>query len=959
MAWGFLGRAVSNVRDVFDANSQEDQRKRLARGEARFYDDQQRAQGNRAPASNPVEQARNIAVDVGRGVARIPETVVRSTIAQPAANIYTQLTGKPDIDVSSGEVTDPIRRAIYGSEPVKTYQQRTAENIKKLETGESVLNVFGEKGKEAGKKNPVGFGFLAAGLTLGGDLTGGGKKQAGEKIVKNLADNATPQEVKKTLKNKVPDSVIQDVAGPTSITKDPNVIKNILQKSTNETINPESGESILGGLAARGAQLVPTEPPPSVSQDIVSATVPRVSGEVIPPQSADPFQDISNAITGSPGQRGIRSAVKEQQQLLSKERGQRFSKSAGAGADESGSAGYFKERAALKGQYSKVSYGGMIDDIGPGRAEDLFSQARDQVRAVPDSVYDELGLHPKAARFNTQTALRKVIFGEGGLPTKSELKLIEAVSPQLAADVASKIPKEHSLMETASKLFGLPRGLLSSLDLSMGGRQGLVVAARHPVIWGRANKESVKYLKSEKYFNDEMARLRKTPEYEVGEKYGLATPAANQAHEEIYAASDLAAKFPGVKRSARAYEGGLTKLRSDMWANSLRKFGGPEEAERLLGEKGMRGLAEAINTLTGRGGKKGGFIDKHANSLGETLFSPRLWASRLQPLNPTYWHRIGPAGRKEALSSMSSFAALAGIVLGAAVAAGAEVETDPRSSDFLKIKVGDTRYDILGGFQQNLVFAARQITGEKKNSQSGNVTKFAKSFPDLITGKSNEEAGVSTSPYAGNRLTSAASLVGNKLNPVLGTGLRLYSGEDRGGQELDTKGTAAEILNLFVPLNLQATYDTAKNEGFTPGGVATAVGKNIPGVFGIGSQTYGIKDTNLAKTPTEYIDKLKSGGAPAEQVEATTRFYQYQKNAPARDDAATKIKNALGQNDIETAVSIAKDYNQKYLDSFSEWKKKYGKYAQDKQIQKDYQSKLFDDSDIDRYINDIKKERGQ
>ncbi len=953
MAWGFLNK----VKDVFDADTQEDQRKRLAKGEARYYDDQQRSRGNKAPASNPVEQTRNLAVSTARGIARIPETVGRSS-AQAGADITAKIKGVEAPKLSSGKVTDPVRRALYGEEPVETYQQRTEGYKKSLESGESVLNIFGESGKEAGQAHPGAFAFLGAGLAVAGDATGGGKKEVGEKIVKSIAEDTTTQGIKKTLKNKVPDTVISDVSQPLSITKDPNITKNILAKVTGTTPDPNTGDSILGGIGLRGVtdpQSLQVAPPP---QSLASATVPSpgISGEVIPPASADPFTDITDALNGraaAPGQspqRGITSMAAEQAGLLRKERAQRFGKSEGMGTTDEGSAGYFKERSALKGEYSKVSYGGMVEDIGPARAEDLFSRAREQVKALPDSVYEDMGLYPKSARFNTQTALRKVIFGEGGLPTKSEIKLIRAVSPGLADDIASKIPKESKFMDLVSKLAGLPRGLQSGLDLSMGGRQGIVVAARHPVIWARANKESVKYLADEQYYKNSMTALRKTPEYEVGQRYGLATPAADAKREEAYAAADWAEKVPGIKRSARAYEGGLTKMRSDLWADSLAKFGGAEQAEKALGEKGMRGLAEAINTLTGRGGKKGGFIDKHATSLGEALFSPRLWASRLQPLNPAYWNRIGSAGRKEALQSMGSFAALASIVLGAAVASGADVETDPRSSDFLKIKAGDTRYDILGGFQQNLVFAARQLSGERKSSQSGNITKFALDPIEALQRKTDEEAGVSKAPGTGNRLTATGDIVSNKLAPVPGAALRLIAGEDKVGNKINP---ATEIGQLFVPLNLQGTYDAIKGTGSVPQGVA----KTIPGVFGFGSQTYGTKDIKVTEGQQKLIDKLKTSGAPPEQVEATQRFYQFQKTAPNKTTAGSEIKKALEDNDIDTAVRLAKAYNQKYKDAFKDWKKKYGNYTQDEQIQKDYRSKLITDDTIDTYIANIEKER--
>ena len=50
-----------------------------------------------------------------------------------------------------------------------------------------------------------------------------------------------------------------------------------------------------------------------------------------------------------------------------------------------------------------------------------------------------------------------------------------------------------------------------------------------------------------------------------------------------------------------------------------------------------------------------------------------------------------------------------------------EVEYDPRSADFCKIKFGDTRYYPMGGLQQYLVGATKLITGESKSSTSGKM----------------------------------------------------------------------------------------------------------------------------------------------------------------------------------------------------------------------------------------------
>lgn len=759
-------------------------------------------------------------------------------------------------------------------------------------------------------------------------LQGGYIKLPGEDANK-LASTDNPEVVKKTLEGKLPPEQVDNVAPAIAITKDKHIVSKLAEPKISELGGARPNNDIQtaieqahnAGDNATAARLI-SQLPPEDQQAMKSAlgvgeqpaTTPTVSAPVPAPQApADPFKDITDAINGK---QGIAEVTAKNKAALTQERGQRFTASKAAGESADGSQGYYKELSKLKGEYSKTKLGGMIENIGPQRAEELFTQARKQIQAVPDETYNAIGLHPQGARLNTQTAIRKIIFGEnGGVPTESELKLIKIVAPDLAKDIESKIPKSRKLFDFAAKLAGIPRALQSTFDLSMGGRQGLLVAARHPVQWARANKESVKYLKSTKYFDEQMAKIRSTPEYELGQKYGLATPAADKAKEEAYASSDLAEKIPGVGKvisaTERAYNGGLTKLRSDLWKHTLDAYGGALEAEKSLGTKGMKDLAEAVNTLTGRGGKRGGLVDTHMKSLSTTLFSPRLWAARLNTLNPVYYARLSPAARKVALENAGAFAAVAGVVLGAAAALGAEVETDARSSDFLKIKVGDTRYDILGGLQQNIVFAWRELTGEKKSSTNGAVTKLGEGYG------------------APTRLSVASDLVSNKLNPTFAFATKALEGKDRGGQPFNP---AAEIAKLFIPINLTGVYESAKSTG----SLAKGIGVNLPNTVGIGTQTYGIQDLNLSDKQKAYVKKLTDKGASPEQITATTRFYQTLKTAPDRQKASDDINKALAVNDFQKAIQIARDYNQKYAASFKDWAKKYGKYGDDKQLLKDY-----------------------
>lgn len=740
--------------------------------------------------------------------------------------------------------------------------------------------IAGAAGRDIAKNALLETGAVGPGA---GDLA---RKQG----LQRLAKATTPQQVKQIMKG-TPQEIIDKVASAIVQTKDPHIIDNIIQKA----YQPPAPAA------------VPTPAVAQAPQDLVAATVPK------PPITAapDPFNEITDALNGK-----VQQATATNRKLLTQERGQRFAASKSAGATAEGSQGYFKELSQLKGSYSKTKLGGMIENLGPDKAEDLFTQARAKVLSIPDNVYDDLGYFPQSARLNTQTALRKVIFGEGGgVPTQSELKLLRVAAPDLAADIESKIPKSRKIFDLAAKIAGLPRALQSSFDLSMGGRQGLLVAARHPVLWARANKESVKYLAKPKYFDSQMAAIRKTPEYALGEKYGLATPAANKGAEEAYASADLAEAIPGVGKgvqaSQRAYDGGLTKLRSDLWAQTLDAYGGAAGAEAELGKQGMQDLAEAVNTLTGRGGKKGGLIEKHVQTLSTTLFAPRLWAARLNTLNPQYYARLSPAARKVALENAAAFAGVASVVLGAAVAIGAEVETDARSSDFLKIKFGDTRYDIFGGLQQNIVFAWRQVSGEKKSSQNGEVTKLGDGYG------------------APTRLSVASDLVSNKLAPLPAFGAKVLEGKDRTGQDVNV---AAELGKLFVPINLQGIYETSKSTGSVPEGVA----KNIPNFFGVGTQTYGTQDINLSDRQKAAVKVLEQKGAPKEQVSAAKLFYQTLKTAPKRDKASDKVNEALAAGDTQKAIDIAKEYNQRYADSFKKWAEQYGDYANDETLLEEY-----------------------
>ena len=154
--------------------------------------------------------------------------------------------------------------------------------------------------------------------------------------------------------------------------------------------------------------------------------------------------------------------------------------------------------------------------------------------------------------------------------------------------------------------------------------------------------------------------------------------------------------------------------------------------------------------LTGRGSLRS--HETAAKTASLFLFSPRLIASRVEYLlsaaNPLVWAPgIGDPRKRLAREMMRR--SLARMVGGAALLLnlanqlpGVEVdgldqmweatkERDlgkfieaGRSADFLKLKIGDTRIDVLGGQQQYLVLASRLVSGEKVDSTTGEVKKM-------------------------------------------------------------------------------------------------------------------------------------------------------------------------------------------------------------------------------------------
>lgn len=483
-----------------------------------------------------------------------------------------------------------------------------------------------------------------------------------------------------------------------------------------------------------------------------------------------------------------------------------------------GEIGFRSKLKSLKGKYSESGFNPIEADEGV------------QTTILNDIEKSNLRDFEK---LNTQNAMRKIWGANPDKPTASDITYIRKYFGDELADSVKQAVEESPTgwRDNLAQIAGTPRALMATGDLSMGFRQAAPLGTRMPKEWARANKESVKYATSADYFAKEMNKIKGSDYYEViKDKMKVALTAADENMEEAFAAADIAEKIPGagrlVKASDRAYSGGLTKLRFDATKKIIDSYGGVDNFLKFFegNDKALTDLGEVINTFTGRGGKAGGLVEQHMKTLSTTLFAPRLWAAKLNSLNPAFYARLDPAARKLALQTQASFLTTAGSVLALASAAGASVEWDPRSADFAKIKVGNTRYDILGGLQQNIRLAAQLATGQKINSVTGELATLGDGF---------------TSPTRKDILLQAFE---NKENPLLSLATQLLEGKDFQGEPLKTTSLNPfenPIGQRLIPLGAQGLYETAKDTG----NVAKAAGMSSPSFFGIGVQTYGAVPT--------------------------------------------------------------------------------------------------------------------
>ncbi len=405
---------------------------------------------------------------------------------------------------------------------------------------------------------------------------------------------------------------------------------------------------------------------------------------------------------------------------------------------------------------------------------------------------------------------------------------------------ATEFAQGRSVAEAIANVVNIPRAIMSSFDVSAPFRQGLMGFAMYPGQSAKALPGMFKSLLSETSYQERETNLAAKPLFREsvdsgvnyshlsGSVFGREEAFPSQAAEKLVSPQFWATKarhprtptnktgLSFVRASGRAYTDFLDNQRYNIYS-ALRKdaeLHGEIETAKLKAD-----LAKITNWATGRGNMTHKDLAVIANTF---LFSPRLFKSRLDAVGITdlaslvtgkehgFYRSLHPYARKKAFMSLVKLvAAGTGVLITAAKLGGADVEIDPRSSDFGKIRVGNTRFDIWGGYQQEARTIAQLATQTTKSSTTGEFTHLGR----------------------GHHLDPLVRFMQGKLSPPFSTAVAFKQGEEFGGQPFSLKTEAGDKL---IPLGLQDIHKAWK-QGMSPYGLAVTFGVSS---LGVGSQTY-------------------------------------------------------------------------------------------------------------------------
>ncbi len=510
----------------------------------------------------------------------------------------------------------------------------------------------------------------------------------------------------------------------------------------------------------------------------------------LPSDNPTPAEKLVNSLKEAEPMRSTQEAS------YSAERGSRIGAFTKIGENTSGEQGFFQQLGALKGELSKVDFPSIRENFTQPEIDQLFEQVKSS----------------DLTNFEKATAgkqLADMLGKDGGvLPTEKGIDLLHHVFGNDFVDAVEQMTEGNKsvlqkALDFSANVLQLPKTLVSTMNLHFPLNQGLFLAPSMPKIYGEAWMTEFKSLVSEGNSEAIQKVIESNKWFDRATETGMSITklGKNMSYRPEEFMSTLLDKIPGVRATGRATMDAGNYMRMNAWASLADKAvvlgRDPANDEKLA-----QSISDFVNTATNRGKAKlyGTPLDlsNQATTLNALFFSPRKTFSAINLMNPAFYASLDPFVRQQALKSLLAHAGATITILTLASMAGAEVGLDPRSADFGKIKIGDTRIDISGSEQQYIRMAAQLITGQYISTTSGKTTTL----------------GVGYKPMT--RLDILTRQLQGKESPVAAFVTDLLKGQQYNGQPLDFKPDITDVnseeVQRLTPFVYQDLLAIAKSD---------------------------------------------------------------------------------------------------------------------------------------------------
>jgi hypothetical protein len=414
---------------------------------------------------------------------------------------------------------------------------------------------------------------------------------------------------------------------------------------------------------------------------------------------------------------------------------------------------------------------------------------------------------------------------EESIRMKAEIKLKKEKFREIERQTRrAQLRGLEKAFDVTKEVLNLSRASKTAFDLGSVFRQAGFDFFGHPIQGVKRIPDAVKAFYRRDHEMMTREQLNTLPYGEWYEPAGLDLQSSEGAltHQEETFYGVYQAHVPGVAGSGRAFVVNLNQTRAERFnllMASLTRYGEPtlEEAKHI---------ARFVNISTGRG--QAGRYSQHLTGAALVFFAPRYVLSRFQlafgvPLFGGTKRTRGVIAQEYA-RSLAGMATFYGLVSMAGNFLGDDddkpvFEFNPLSSEFGKIRIGETVVDPMAGLGQVTTFTSRMIRGKTKMS-TGEIVP--------IRGK-----GV---PWGGQTTWGAITDFSRfKFAPVPSAVINTMAMQDPVGNEYDSLGQAAatEAVMMPVPISFLDVYEAAKAPGITKKTMLP-----LAAIFGMGVNRY-------------------------------------------------------------------------------------------------------------------------